>query len=110
MKKRGVRLVLSLVLFAVLDVLLGLLVPDRILNAALAVVATGMLISFVLVVSGTLARNRWGVNLEQVNCPHCYAPVPRVRIPRSRREMLWGGGTCDKCGCEMDKWGNPITA
>lgn len=100
-------LVLSLVLFAVLDELLGLLIPDKVLNLLFAVVATGMLIGLVLVVYGTFARNRWGVNFEQVNCPRCHAA--RVRKPKSRREMLWGGGTCDKCGCEMDKWGNPIT-
>lgn len=110
MKKRGVGLVLSLALFAVLDELLGLLIPDKVVNVAFAVVGTGMLIGLMLVVYGTFARNRWGVNFEQVNCPRCHAPVPRLRKPKSRREMLWGGGICDKCGCEMDKWGNPITA
>jgi hypothetical protein len=108
MKKRGVGLVLSLVLFAVLDELLGLLIPDKVLNVAFAAVATGILIGLVLVVYGTFARNRWGINSEQVNCPRCHAPVPGVRKPKSRREMLWGGWTCDKCGCEMDKWGNPM--
>ncbi|MGA2169345.1 MAG: hypothetical protein ABSG62_14135 [Terracidiphilus sp.] len=109
MKKRGAGLILSLLLFALLDELLGILIPDKVLNVAFAVVATVMLIGLALVAYGTFARNRWGVNLQQVNCPRCHAPVPRARKPRLRREMLWGGGTCDKCGCEMDKWGNPIT-
>ena len=108
LKKRGAGVVSSLVLFALLDELLGLLIPDKVLNVAIAAVATAMLLGVVLVVYGTLTRNRWGVNVEQVNCPRCHAPVPRVRKPKSRREMLWGGGTCGKCGCEMDKWGNPI--
>jgi len=108
MKKRGAGLVSSVVLFAVLDELLGLLIPDKVLSVACAVVATGMLIGLVLVVYGTFKRNRWGVNVEQVSCPRCHAPVPRVRKPKSRREMFWGGWTCDKCGCQMDKWGNPI--
>jgi hypothetical protein len=110
MRKRGVGLVLSLVLFAVLDELLGLLIPDKVSDVAFAVVATGMLIGLVLVVHGTSVRNRWGINSEQVNCPRCHAAAPRVRKPKSRRETLWGGGTCDKCGCEVDKWGNPSTA
>ncbi len=110
MKKRGAGLVSSLVLFAVLEELLGLLIPNKVLNVAFAVVATAMIIGLVLVVYGTLTRNRWGVNVEQVNCPRCQTPVPSVRKPKSLREMLWGGGTCGKCGCEMDKWGNPIPA
>jgi hypothetical protein len=109
MRKRGVGLVLSLMLFAVFDELFGLLIPDRVLNVAFAVLATGMLIGLVLVAYGTITRNRWGINFEQINCPQCHVPVPRVRKPKSRHEMLWGGWTCDKCGCEMDKWGNPIT-
>jgi hypothetical protein len=109
MKKRGVGFVLSLVLFGVLDELLGLFVRDKILNVAFAAIVTGLLIGVVLVIYGTFARNRWGLNFEQVNCPRCHALVPRVRIPKSRRGMFWGGWTCDKCGYEMDKWGNPIT-
>jgi hypothetical protein len=40
-------LMLSFVLFAVLDELLGLLTPDKFLNVAFAVVATGTLIGLV---------------------------------------------------------------
>ena len=32
-----------------------------------SVLALGM----VLVVFGTVTRNRWGINMEQVNCPRC---------------------------------------
>jgi cytochrome c biogenesis protein CcdA len=108
MKKRVAGLILSFLLFGVLDLLLGILIPDRVLNAAFAVMVTVMLMGAVLVGYGTLTRNRWGVNLQQINCPRCHAPVAKVRKPETRRERLWGGATCDKCGCEMDKWGTPI--
>jgi len=41
-------------------------------------------------------------------CPDCGAKLPAVRIPKSRREMLWGGVTCPRCGCELDRSGNKI--
>jgi hypothetical protein len=44
--------------------------------------------------------------MHEINCPRCHAPIPRKRKPKSRREALWGGATCDTCGCEIDKWGN----
>jgi hypothetical protein len=109
MKKRGMNLILSFALFAVLEELLGILIPDKVLNVAFAVITTVALIALLLVAYGTYSRNQWGVNFQQVNCPFCHAPVPRVRKPRSRRQLFWGGGTCEKCGCEMDKWGKPLT-
>jgi hypothetical protein len=59
----------------------------------------------ILVIVGTIRKNRWGINLEAVNCPHCKQPMPQVRKPRSMSQAMWGGGTCERCGCEMDKWG-----
>jgi len=70
MKKRGVGLILGLVLFAILDELLGVLIPDKVLNVAFAVVATVLLIGLVLVVHGTYARNRWGVNFFNKSTAH----------------------------------------
>jgi len=70
-----------------------------------SVLALGM----VLVVFGTVTRNRWGINMEQVNCPQCSQPMPRIRRPKSLSQTLWGGGTCEHCGCEVDKWGRDIT-
>jgi hypothetical protein len=62
-----------------------------------------------LVVRGTLrGRGRWGVNLRPIACPECGEPAPPVRSPRNRREMLWGGCTCTRCGCEYDKWGRLV--
>ncbi len=38
-------------------------------------------------------------------CPHCHADLPRFRMPRSLKQMLWGGWTCDNCGSEVDRHG-----
>src|SRR5580704_53121 len=61
----------------------------------------------VLVIYGTLAKNRWGINLEPSFCPSCTAPAPRVRTPTSLQQILWGGWTCSACGAESDKVGTP---
>jgi hypothetical protein len=100
-----VGILFSLVLWIACEFLL----PDKVLNIVFVVVASVMLTGLVLVAYGTVMRNKWGINFHQVNCPCCHAPIPKVRKPKSRREMLWGGATCDKCGCEIDKWGNQIT-
>lgn len=65
-------------------------------------------IGLILVIYGTVAENRWGINLGSVSCPSCKAPLPQVRTPRSFRETLWGGYTCATCGAEVDKWGRQI--
>jgi len=75
----------------------------------LVVTASILLVGVLLVAYGTVARNRWGINLQPVNCPCCQANIPQVRTPKSVREALWGGGTCGKCGCRIDKWGRQIT-
>jgi len=49
--------------------------------------------------------SKWGINADAVCCPRCGAAQPAVRMPRSFRQMVWGGWTCKGCGCEMDKWG-----
>lgn len=53
-------------------------------------------------------KELFGVNLKSMTCPNCGTPQPKVRKPKNMREVLWGGCTCDKCGCEMDKWGKKI--
>jgi hypothetical protein len=67
-------------------------------------------IGMVLVIFGTIAKNRWGINLDPVSCPSCNTPFPQIRQPQSMRQGLWGGGTCSKCGAEVDKWGREVTA
>ena len=64
----------------------------------------------VLVIFGTVVKNRWGINLDPVSCPRCNTLFPRIRQPQNIQQALWGGGTCAKCGAEVDKWGREVTA
>jgi hypothetical protein len=65
-------------------------------------------IGMVLVVYGTIAKNRWGINLSEVSCPSCNLALPPIRRPASLRHILWGGWTCPSCGVEIDKWGRQM--
>jgi hypothetical protein len=60
-----------------------------------------------LVVYGTFAKTKWGVNFRRVACPQCGTEQGRLRAPASGRQAMWGGHTCSNCRCEMDKWGRP---
>ncbi len=51
---------------------------------------------------------KMGIHLKGVICPKCKEKAPLVRVPKHLKQMLWGGWTCANCGCEMDKYGNPI--
>jgi DNA-directed RNA polymerase subunit RPC12/RpoP len=63
-------------------------------------------IGMALVVYGTIAKNRWGINLDPLSaCPSCGAKLPIARKPTSLHQALWGGNTCSACGKEWDKWG-----
>jgi hypothetical protein len=75
----------------------------------LCLVTFGILsIGLVFVVYGSIAKTKWGINLERVACPRCTTPAPFVRIPNSRQQAMWGGYTCQTCGTELDKWGGEI--
>jgi hypothetical protein len=75
------------------------------------VIIFGLLaLGMVLVICGTIAKNRWGINLDPVSCPRCNTPFPQIRKPQNIRQALWGGGTCTNCGAEVDKWGREVTA
>lgn len=58
-----------------------------------------------LVVHGTVAQNDWGINLTPIVCPRCDLEVPKVRVPTSFHQAMWGGTTCPICRAELDKWG-----
>jgi len=53
---------------------------------------------------------KMGINVEKVNCPLCGEKAPIVRAPKNMKQFLWGGWTCVKCGCEMDKYGIQINS
>jgi ABC-type uncharacterized transport system permease subunit len=65
----------------------------------------------VAVVLGTVFKSRWGINLRwSGECPRCHNHRKIFRIPRNVRQFLWGGGTCNRCGLEVDKWNRPIAS
>jgi hypothetical protein len=58
--------------------------------------------------AGGLAALVLTLATPQRKCPDCGEPIPRFRRPANRRQALWGGGTCPKCGCEVDRRGRKI--
>jgi len=42
---------------------------------------------------------------QQRACPRCQALLPKMRKPKSMRQMLFGGWTCSECGCEVNSMG-----
>jgi len=65
-------------------------------------------IGCVLVIFGTLRKNRWGINTAQLTCPNCGNTLGHVRTPQTMAQILWGGATCNRCGVEVDKWGRSV--
>jgi hypothetical protein len=54
----------------------------------------------------SFTKSKWGINLKPLVCPDCgHKAGSRIRIPVNEQQALWGGRTCESCGCEMDKWG-----
>jgi len=51
---------------------------------------------------------KWGISNKVIECPECGTTMPRIRSPKNIRQALWGGWTCQKCNCEIDKWGCKI--
>jgi len=59
----------------------------------------------------TKRRRRWGLGtITGTNCPRCSTQLPAIRKPNSMPEMMWGGFTCPKCGCKIDKYGREIVS
>ncbi len=50
--------------------------------------------------------NKFKINLNEVLCPGCGEKMPAIRVPENVQQLMWGGWTCPKCGCQMDKFGN----
>jgi hypothetical protein len=70
-----------------------------------------MLMLFALIfvfISTERHEGKWGINTADVSCPRCGLRMPKIRKPQNLRQCLWGGGTCQGCGCEVDKWGKEV--
>jgi hypothetical protein len=65
-------------------------------------------VGVILVIVGTVTKTRWGINLDSVHCPKCNVLLPTIRSPRTKQQAIWGGSTCNSCGCEVDKWGREL--
>ncbi len=80
-----------------------------IVMVAFAVVLALGVAAAALVIRDTARRQgRWGMNLRPLRCPVCGKPASAVRRPKNRRQAMWGGGTCEACGTEYDKWGQSV--
>lgn len=70
-----------------------------------ALVAAGLVLGVAWLRRQSRAGGRWGIGTLRAVCPRCRAPLPVLRLPTSREEILWGGATCKHCGCKVDKYG-----
>jgi hypothetical protein len=77
-------------------------------NLAEIVLACLCLVAIVLVVWGTIERNRWGLRFGRVACPRCLRTIPCPGGLHGLRQTLFGGGTCAVCKTLVDKWGREI--
>jgi hypothetical protein len=59
-------------------------------------------------VLGGLAVLMFALLQPRRKCPECGEPIPKVRTPATGRQLLWGGWTCPRCGCEVDRRGRKI--
>lgn len=50
-------------------------------------------------------QSKMDINLHEINCPECGEIMPKIRIPQNISQLMWGGWTCPKCNCKMDKFG-----
>ena len=108
--KRAVAksVLLGLPLSALVDIFLGIILPDHMTRSAFVVVASVLTVAILLVTFGTVTKNRWGINRGPVNCPACGSLVAQAGQPTPLRQVLWGGRACGRRGCQMDKWGRLI--
>jgi hypothetical protein len=71
-----------------------------------SIIVVVALVFFVIIVYGTVAKTKWGINLSRIQCPTCGKTQSRgPRVPADAYEAKWGGMTCADCATKMDKWG-----
>jgi hypothetical protein len=67
------------------------------------------ILGLALVIYGSFAKTRWGINFRPPkHCSRCRSPLRRRRNARSTPQITWGGYTCPTCGAELDKWGREL--
>ena len=74
------------------------------MNILLIVVIS--IVVMLLILKAWPRTGKMGINLQDVHCPECNTPMPKIRKPKNLSQVFWGGCTCNNCGCEVDKYGN----
>ncbi len=59
-------------------------------------------------IAGGIAVIIYGLSKKPVFCPKCKTKLPRIRIPKNKRQAAWGGWSCPKCGTEVDRNGKEV--
>ena len=81
---------------------------DTIMTIVVGLICCGGMTGGVLfLVVGTIFKLPFGINFATTVCGECGERPPELRKPADTYEILWGGWTCDQCGCKNDKWGRP---
>ncbi len=82
---------------------------ELVLMALSCAVPVAAIVGLVLVIKGSSAKTKLGVNLTPPKqCPRCGHPLPLLRRPKNLRQAMWGGTTCQGCQTELDKWGRIV--
>ncbi len=71
----------------------------------MGILVTGAILGFLSGIAVGLAFLVYALLRKPRLCPRCGTPAPRFRQPANRRQMVWGGWTCSRCGCEVDSHG-----
>jgi len=74
-------------------------------STLLIFIGLAVLIGGLIVLRQSQMKGRWGIGSLTASCPRCGAQLPAIRKPASFHEMVWGGWTCERCGCKVDKYG-----
>jgi hypothetical protein len=67
--------------------------------------AVVLIVGLVLVRRESKSKGRWGTGSFSASCPRCGARLPTLRKVASIGEAMWGGWTCEKCACKVDRYG-----
>ncbi len=70
------------------------------LQGAIIGAIVGILVGIVIAIIGQAMPGK--------ECPKCGEKFPKFRKPANKRQAMWGGATCLKCGCEVDRIGKIV--
>jgi hypothetical protein len=73
--------------------------------------ATGVILGLIAGVGVMVALVIYALIYYRRKCPDCGGSLLSLfRIPTNTRQALWGGWTCQECGCEVDRRGRKVTS